>query len=226
MKVKKCINPANSCYSAEISSLPDTIGAIAGGEFLPSLGRLDTQHDTDKQDMNALFFLACVSLRRLLNRAHHLLYAQGLNTNMSGHSRYNRFPFSIIQELELQLDAWRASLPPSLAFADDPDAFGSQEDPFRWYLKQKYLSCRALILRPYVQYWLSTAERDLDEDSTQRMTAGFVACIGASTEHLTGLRGFSYTVMANAWIASLSCVTNSKSNAVARVPLEADVKLG
>lgn len=142
--------------------MPDTVGAVAGGEFLPSLGRLDTQHDHDKRDMNALFFIACVSLRRLLNRTHHLLYAQELNINMSGHSRYNRFPFSLIQELEAQLDSWCANLPPGLAFAEAPDTFGSQEDPFRWYLKQKYLTCRALILRPYVQYWLSTEERNLD----------------------------------------------------------------
>lgn len=160
--------------------------------------------------MNALFFLACVSLRRLLNRAHHLLYAQGLNTSMSGHSRYKRFPFSIIQELESQLDAWRANLPRALAFTDDPDEFGSWEDPFRWYLKQKFYACRALILRPYVQYWLSTREEGLDEEARQRMTVGLTACIRVSADHLVGLRGFSYTVMANAWIASLSYVSGTQ----------------
>jgi hypothetical protein len=125
---------------------------------------------------------------------------------MSGYSCYKRFPFKLISELESQLEAWRTNLPPNLAFSENLDRFDAGEEPLRWYLRQKYLTCRALTLRPFAQYWLSTPESDLDEVSLSRMSEGFISCVRASTEHLVGLKGFSYTVMANAWIASLSYV--------------------
>ena len=52
-----------------------------------------------------MYFLACISMRRLLNRVHHLLFDKDTGVNLDS----ARFP-GMVQELDLQLDEWRELL--------------------------------------------------------------------------------------------------------------------
>lgn len=68
----------NSGYLVELHGLPTSrIGPIES--LIPPLQALQT-HETAEMCSDALeYFLACISIRRLLNRAHHILYSDTLN---------------------------------------------------------------------------------------------------------------------------------------------------
>ncbi|KAK4193175.1 hypothetical protein QBC35DRAFT_98763 [Podospora australis] len=128
-----------SDYLAELSSLPlSGIARIEASVPLPS----DTYHTHNsprEEELSSLYFLAFISMRRLLNRVHQLLYARGTGAGMDN----ARFPF-VVAELDHQLEEWRSVLPSAFAF--DVGFHGKKaETEHGGFLRQRYLTCRSVI---------------------------------------------------------------------------------
>lgn len=188
---------------AELSACP--VSGIARVESSVTLPSTYNAHGADaEEEQSLLYFLACISMRRLLNRAHQLLYAKDLGaaTNPS------RFP-AIVAELQHQLDEWRDVLPPFLAFRIDTSPTSNSAGGF-----QRYLSRRSVIYRPYFMWVLSgedgssTAAAGLNVNApSQEVLNCCKACLDACLMHILNLRGFSHAALVDTWICSLRYVT-------------------
>lgn len=127
-----------SDYIAERAALPQT-----GVSDMESMVPYPTYHQMSEEDgqreQSSLYFLACISVRRLLNRVHDLLCV--LETGVAFDDA--RFPH-VVTELDHQLEEWRCCLPPELHFNIDTSPATSTHGGL---LRQRYLTCRAVILR-------------------------------------------------------------------------------
>lgn len=188
-----------SDYVAELSACP--VSGIARIESsVPLPGAYNAHASLVQEEQSSLYFLACISMRRLLNRVHQLLYAKdtGAATNPL------RFP-SIVAELQHQLDEWRDVLPPSFSFRVDTSPASNAASGF---LRQRYLTCRSVIYRPYLMWLLSGKEGggpgfNANSPSSEVLSS-CKACLDACLLHIINLRGFSHTVLVDTWICSLS----------------------
>ncbi|KAF2836365.1 putative C6 transcription factor [Patellaria atrata CBS 101060] len=182
-----------SDYLAELSALPQSgIADIESSVPLP--GEYYTQKQVDSQEQSSLYFLACISMRRLLNRVHHLLYAKDTGASIDD----ARFP-SIVAELSHQLDDWRELLPPPLQFSLDnhptTNALGG-------FLRQRYLTCQSIIFRPYLMWALANCTGN--KAIPPAVLEGCEHCLDACILHILNLRSFPHTVMFDTWICALS----------------------
>jgi hypothetical protein len=147
-------------------------------------------------------------MRRLLNRVHHLLYARETGTALNP----ARFP-AVVHELDHQLDEWRAVLPQALAFEVDFKTVnsyqhtpGATQTEAGSFLRQRYLTCRSVIYRPYLMWSLSgvngshTANSLLQGDAMKCSKI----CLDSCLLHILNLRGFGQTCLVDTWICSLS----------------------
>lgn len=133
-------------------------------------------------------------MRRLLNRVHHVLYAQ-----ISGISLDNaRFP-AVVVEFDHQLEEWREFLPAAFTFSVDTEETATEHGGF---LRQRYLTCRSVIYRPYLTWVLTnyTEALAIPEIVLHRCKS----CLDACLLHILDLRGFAHTVLMDTWICSLS----------------------
>jgi hypothetical protein len=189
-----------SDYVAELSACP--VSGIARIESsVPLPGAYSTHADPADEEQSALYFLACVSMRRLLNRTHQLLYARGSGAALDP----ARFPL-IVAELQHQLDEWRDVLPAAFAFSADSTAPAA--NAAGGFLRQRYLTCRSVIYRPYLM-WLLSGSRSGGEalcatTPSRDALEHCRACLDACLMHILNLRGFSQTVLVDTWICSLS----------------------
>lgn len=138
-------------------------------------------------------------MRRLLNRVHQLLYARSTGASSSP----DRFP-AVVAELDHQLDEWRDVLPPALGFAVDTGPPGTEAGGF---LRQRYLTCRSVIYRPYLMWMLGGDAGDDGpgmREPGSKMLDGCRLCLEACLLHVLNLRGFAQTVLVDTWICSLS----------------------
>ena len=147
-----------------------------------------------------MYFLACISMRRLLNRVHHLLYARGTGAALD----QDRFPY-VVAELDHQLDEWREVLPAAFSFSIDKMPALTEESGF---LRQRYLTCRSVIYRSYLMWMLSRScqlpdERNLVEPGKD-VSRCCKACLDACLLHILNLRSFTHTTLVDTWICSLS----------------------
>jgi hypothetical protein len=130
-----------SDYLAELSSLP--LSGIARIEAsIPLPGTYHTHVSPLEEEQSSLYFLACISMRRLLNRVHQLLYARGTGASLDN----ARFPY-VVAELMHQLDEWRDVLPPAFAFTVGFDCEPTATE-HGGFLRQRYLTCQSVIYRP------------------------------------------------------------------------------
>ncbi|UNI24268.1 hypothetical protein JDV02_010031 [Purpureocillium takamizusanense] len=188
-----------SDYIAELSASPVSgISRIESSVPLP--GSYNTHPLQQEEEQSSLYFLACISMRRLLNRVHHLLYASGSGAAIDT----SRFPY-IVAELQHQLDEWRNLLPTSFAFTMDTTPTTSAASGF---LRQRYLTCRSVIYRPYLM-WLLSGSRGGNDDLSASAPSNEArrsckACLDACLMHVLNLRGFPQTVLVDTWICSLS----------------------
>ncbi|TEA11550.1 Echinocandin B biosynthetic cluster transcription factor ecdB [Colletotrichum sidae] len=202
-----------SDYLAELSGLPQSgIARIESSTPLP--GEYNTHRDARVEEQSSLYFLACISMRRLLNRVHQLLYARGTGAALD----HARFPY-VVAELDHQLDEWREVLPPAFAFGVgfdrvvDDDRQGTTTataaaTEHGGFLRQRYLACRSVVYRPYLMWMLSgmaggsgaSSELPVSQDALDNCKA----CLDACLLHILNLRGFGQTVMVDTWICSLS----------------------
>jgi hypothetical protein len=139
-------------------------------------------------------------MRRLLNRVHQLLYARSTGASLD----QARFPY-VVAELNHQLDEWRDVLPAAFSFSVDREATATEAGGF---LRQRYLTCRSVIYRPYLMWMLSGSGSGRDGMSatapSQEVLKNCKACLDACLLHILNLRGFSQTVLVDTWICSLS----------------------
>ncbi|POR38837.1 Uncharacterized protein TPAR_00966 [Tolypocladium paradoxum] len=188
-----------SDYIAELSASP--VSGIARIESsVPLPGSYNTHASQPDEEQSSLYFLACISMRRLLNRVHQLLYASGTGAALDT----ARFPF-IVAELQHQLDEWRSFLPASFAFSVDT---APADNAASGFLRQRYLTCRSVIYRPYLMWLLSGSRGGNDELSasapSHEARTNCKACLDACLMHILNLHGFPQTVLVDTWICSLS----------------------
>jgi len=145
-----------SDYLAELSALPQS-GIAEIESSIPLPGHYTTHDDIEIEEESSLYFLACISIRRLLNRVHNLLYAK--ETGAGLHDA--RFPY-VVSELDHQLEEWRELLPPAFQFSVDTQTMGSQHAGF---LRQRYLTCRSVIYRPYLTWLFANTSSSLSFSS-------------------------------------------------------------
>lgn len=189
----------SSDYIAELSASP--VSGISRIESsIPLPGTYNTHTTPTEEEQSSLYFLACISMRRLLNRVHQLLYASGTGAALDT----ARFPY-IVAELQHQLDEWRNFLPPTFSFTVDMQPASNAASGF---LRQRYLTCRSVIYRPYLMWLLSGSRGGNDDLSasapSQDARTNCKACLDACLMHILNLRGFSQTVLVDTWICSLS----------------------
>lgn len=139
-------------------------------------------------------------MRRLLNRVHQLLYAQGTGAAWDT----ARFP-RIVSELQHQLDEWRSLLPASFSFSIDDQPAATEVGGF---LRQRYLTCKSVIYRPYLMWVLSGSYPEQSimgpGNCTQEALSRCRECLDACLLHALNLRGYTQTVVVDMWICSLS----------------------
>ncbi|KAH8697870.1 putative C6 transcription factor [Talaromyces proteolyticus] len=182
-----------SDYLAELSALPQT-GIAEIESSIPLPGEYHTHASSVDEENSSLYFLACISMRRLLNRVHELLYARkgGVASDI------NQFP-SVVVELDNQLENWKVLLPLPFQFSMNKEIIPSAEGGF---LRQRYLTCKSVIYRPYLTWALSLTARG---DSIPPIVSdGCTTCLDACCLHAENLSGFPQTVMVDTWICSLS----------------------
>ena len=223
----------SSDYLAELSALP--LSGIASIEAsIPLPGGYNTHsspntdaipfsspnsthtnnlsHEEQEQELSSLYFLACLSMRRLLNRVHDLLYSASSGASLDS----ARFPF-IVAELSHQLEEWRELLPSMFQFTVDTQPTSS---PHGGFLRQRYLTCKSVIYRPYLTWVLRSWDGGLREGLEERGMSESIGLVGVTAEmvdkceicleaillHILNLRGFAHTVLIDTWICSLRYV--------------------
>lgn len=163
-------------------------------------GPLKTHADELTNEHSALYFLACISMRRLLNRVHYLLYSDmrpGPTSPTSSDSYGDRFLRTVV-ELDHQVSAWRDSLPEYLRFTSES---GPVENEHQGFLRQRFLTCKAVIYRSYVEQEL---EHETTSPPSREIHDACRKCLEASSLHISNLRSFPHTVLVDTWICSLS----------------------
>ncbi|KAH9890751.1 putative C6 transcription factor [Xylariomycetidae sp. FL2044] len=203
-----------SDYLAELSALPQS-GIARIESSIPLPGAFTSHRDPYDNEHASLYFLACVSMRRLLNRTHQLLYARdaGAATDIA------RFP-AIVRELDHQLEEWRDVLPSAFAFSANANAnattaaTGADGGGVEYYasecggfLRQRYLTCKSVIYRPYLAWLLANGLEGVDGIGREEILAGCRVCLDACTFHILGLTGFAHTVLVDTWICVMSMAT-------------------
>ncbi|CZR54162.1 related to C6 transcription factor [Phialocephala subalpina] len=187
-----------SDYISELSHLPQS-GVADQESEVPLPGPLQTHFTESETESSALYFLSCISIRRLLNRVHHLLYAAEKHNNYtsSQNSSQNEGLKALIAELDRQLVLWHETLPGFLQFEENTQDCGNEHAAF---LRQRYLACKSVIYRPYVEIVLKHG----DVQHARETVEGAGRCLKASCDHIANLRSFGQTVMIDTWICSLS----------------------
>ncbi|KAH8646572.1 putative C6 transcription factor [Tricladium varicosporioides] len=179
---------------SELSHLPQS-GVAEVESQTPLPGPLQTHLSDTETESSALYFMSCISIRRLLNRVHHLLYAE---EKEKGHPpTINDSLRGMIAELDHQLDLWRSTLPEFLQFEEHAEECSNQHAAF---LRQRYLACKSVIYRPYFELIL----KHNDGDHSGEIVEAAGRCLSASCYHIRHLRSFGQTVMIDTWICSLS----------------------
>ncbi|ETN43892.1 uncharacterized protein HMPREF1541_11023 [Cyphellophora europaea CBS 101466] len=180
-----------SDYVSELDALP-RFGVAEMESSIPLPGRFNTHGDPQEESHSSLYFLACISMRRLLNRVHHLLFAKDGGVSISD----PRLP-SMVSELDEQLTMWRDLLPPAFRFTVDTQPVESQHGAF---LRQRYLTCKALIYRPYLMSALSRGGSRSAPETVEKCKVWLNACM----LHILNLHSYIQTVMIDTWICALS----------------------
>ncbi|KAK9351852.1 hypothetical protein V1523DRAFT_397973 [Lipomyces doorenjongii] len=161
---------------AELSALPLT--GVADIELsVPLPGVCHTQGSLTDEEQSSLYFLACISMRRLLNRATNLLYARDTGVGFDESS----LPLSLNSPTN-----WRVGknvFLPSSSFLSIKSRQGHRQG-------QRYLTCKSVIYRPYLTWALWAAAEEL----TPAVYEGCKTCLNARWLHALNLCSLPHTV--------------------------------
>jgi hypothetical protein len=185
-----------SDFLSELPHLPQSGVAEVESE-VPLPGPLQTHFTEAETESSALYFLSCISIRRLLNRVHHLLYAEDKHRNYTN-ARDDSLK-GLIAELDRQLSLWHETLPEFLKFDEDSRECSNEHAAF---LRQRYFACKSVIYRPYVEIVLKQKGVTHSVETVEAARR----CLKASCDHIVNLNSFAQTVMIDTWICSLSSV--------------------
>ncbi|TVY53757.1 hypothetical protein LCER1_G004789 [Lachnellula cervina] len=109
----------------------------------------------------------------------------------------------VVSELNHQLEEWRDFLPVAFNFSLDARETATECGGF---LRQRYLTCRSVIYRPYLTWvlQLTSCADTMTLTPPENVLSSCKACLDACLLHIINLRGFSHTVLVDTWICSLS----------------------
>lgn len=180
---------------AELSELPQS-GASFMGASMPLPDEFASQADAETSKLSSFYFLACISMRRLLNRVHSLLYGDDI-------TEARVLDIGLIMELDHQLDAWYNVLPEPLKFKKGLSVPG---DDYQGFLRQRYFTCQSVIFRPIFSH---VVLRAIESNPTEDLVLINYAkrCLQASYMHFANLRSYVHTIVIDTWICSLSMST-------------------
>ncbi|KAH8819031.1 hypothetical protein F5884DRAFT_848371 [Xylogone sp. PMI_703] len=194
----------------ELSGIPESrIGIVESS--IPPLGSMKT-HVSDQTCSDALeYFLACIAIRRLLNRSHHFLYSQNIPV-------YNQHTPTLISELRSQLYSWWECLPPSLKFEIEVDEDGlyysnvHPQNNIQAYLRTRFLACQVVISRPYLMdagFGTDLVPRPttFQEVSIERQQLLQRSIKAYMTLGMTTLQ-LPHTFIVSAWVSSCSAISS------------------
>jgi len=155
---------------------------------LPSF-ELKTHENVQACEMATAYFLACISIRRIMNRVHGLLYQDDSSReqNMT----------AIVQELDHQLEEWYELLPPHMQFRR---GLGPCQNDLQAHLSQRHNACKSTLFRFILQ---QTIQFDHD------FTDGYVreackSCLDACCLHILNVDLWPQVVFVDVWICALA----------------------
>lgn len=119
------------------------------------------------------YFLAEISLRRLLNRVSQLIYSKDSMASTTSLE-------PVVAELDFQLTQWYENLPVNLQF---PFTRAPLPDPVQTVLRLRFYACRTIIYRPYILAVLDNEQAVLDPTVRDCCTKCLEACI-RQLEHI------------------------------------------
>ncbi|KAI1033741.1 hypothetical protein LB503_011110 [Fusarium chuoi] len=137
-----------------------------------------------------LFFLALISMRKLLNRILFHLYSRdhtedptnGEPTHADKPAAFLSVPPSVMLELDRQLEEWRTCLPQGLEFLPYSEAQlaetpRSTDERLRGHLMARYFAAKSIIHRPYIY---KTLHHGATASLTDADAAGARTAIGSA----------------------------------------------
>ena len=138
-------------------SLPNFPAYRSSGEGVN--GDSSSGHNTtgvESTPLSYYYFLAEISLRRLLNRARHAAtrLSPDINSSTAGQVADS------FQQLEYQLQQWLECLPPSLRFSPPPDSLPLPDEPeLVKLMRERYVEVRELLSRAFLYICLHGGSR-------------------------------------------------------------------
>ena len=148
-------------------------------EHLEELVELPGAFDDEQIDEPAgrddlWYFLAEISLRKLLNRVSNLIYTK--SSPITSTAALD----PVVAELDLQLTEWYNRLPEPIKF----DHATSPATAVQTVLRLRYFACRTIIFRPYVLAVLIKESAFMDPNVQENCRICLEACI-RQLEHIT-----------------------------------------
>ncbi|KAM6507134.1 hypothetical protein FALCPG4_018519 [Fusarium falciforme] len=169
---------------AEISFPPSGLSRLESSISLPYGPDI---HDNSGPTEQQFFFLALISMRRLLNRIHSHLYTpdkSGAADEMSSPAsqyRAQQWPASqraLIHELDRQLEEWRNCLPDALKFPIDSTLTNeicaarkqprSSSQKLVGHLAARYFAAKSVLYRPFLYHVLIEGLRQESSEEDRR----------------------------------------------------------
>lgn len=158
-------------------------------------GSFHSHSDVEQERLSSLYFLACIAIRRLLNRVHSLIYPENKNSE--------EIDLKLILELDHQLEEWRDLLPADLWF--DGSDHNAQLSKYQGFLRQRYFACKTVINRPFFNYIMVNDLKSVH--ITDKIVIDFARkCFDACYHHMFHVKSLPHTVFIDSWICSLSMV--------------------
>ncbi|CAN6651387.1 hypothetical protein TRVA0_025S00584 [Trichomonascus vanleenenianus] len=177
-----------SDISIEINELPQSgMNSIKSIEMPKDF---QSHSDSEVGKHASLYFLACISMRRLLNRVHTLLFATEEETYKDS---------NLIMELDSQLEAWRQVLPKYLKFSLEPGA--ELDNDHQGFLRQRYFTCKSVIFRPILNHVMLCDLNKVVIDDAELIRMAEMS-VEACFLHMKHLQSFTHTVVIDAWICA------------------------
>ena len=142
---------------SELQKLADTMP-------LPSFGG-------GYDDAETTYFLAEISIRRLLNRVHNSVYPRLQSVNIEdadiiSYDQLNKFR-NVCQELHRQLDIWHSSIPGS----HNVDLHGTRplQHPREQFLRMRFFASLHIIYRPFVLHTVGVQRQQIRSEVTEEV---------------------------------------------------------
>ncbi|KAJ5233998.1 uncharacterized protein N7469_005764 [Penicillium citrinum] len=147
-----------SCFLVECDRLAELelprsgLQQLADTISLPECTNLDIVHSTS--------FLAEISVRKLLNRIHNLLYQSGekdstfSSTSLTVRNDFGPVDLSALQsfcdELHTQLELWHSSIPDNVRPRLDTEPLTTNSNDRQSILRIRYFAARHILYRPFL----------------------------------------------------------------------------